>query len=274
MMKYIKGKLIIFVLLSCFGTTITHAQNGFLGRKNTLELSGMINIPILSGSFNEDNYYVRGTELRARKDWFDFGARLQYSRLIKSRFAIGLSTYLKSYEVFADRSFKSSFVNVLIGNYTQNTNIRAQGTRIHTYSFLPTFIFTPNGSVNGTGISHEFGIGYSFSRVRERAYYYSLNETTSLTENWTPADIYILEADWTRYHSLTLQYGVHLRIPITNYLHMKFGSTCLINVYRRPDFDEVSEPQVGFFSHRALFFNLQRENAFSWNANAGLVYCF
>ena len=263
----------LLLIVGLIISTQTSFSQGFMGRRNAFEVTGLINLPYFSGSFQEDNFYRKGDEIVGKRDFIDFGAGAQYVFSINKKLSVGVEGILKRFEVFADREFDHHFYNPIAGGYTRTTEARLESTRIEAKSALISLINSPKGSSTGLGLMHEFGVGFSVSTIRDGGYYYSINEFSG-DDSWTPADIYYLDSDWNNFKSVTLKYAVSMQIPITDLLHIKIGSKNLVNIYFNPDFTTIETPQIDLFNYEGHFFNLKRENFFTWNLYSGLVLSF
>jgi hypothetical protein len=250
----------------------TSAQNGFIGKKNLIEVSGMGNVPFLSGAFSDTNFINAGDKMKGRKDWFDYGFSVQYSRILSSKVAFGIHSIFRSFDVFTDRSYDSDFYGALIGSYERTTNYRMESVQILSFSHIPTIMISPKGSIQGVGLVHEFGVGYSNYIIRNKAYYYSLNEFDENEETWSPVDTHHLAAEWPSTHSLVMKYGMHLQVPLSHSIHLKMGTTSMIHIYYKPDFNSIVDNQLNLFNYENIFYNVRRENLVTWNLQCGVVF--
>ncbi len=270
----IKIFITVFFILICY---VSFSQKGYLGRKNYIGITGMFNVPVFSGAFNEKAFYnVRG-EMKKKKDWFDFGATIEYYRIVKKRLGIGVEITNRRFEVLSDKSYANSFYDDVFGNYVQKTGLRLEPVKLNYFAFIPQFVVAPKMNHVGTGISHKIGIGYSLSKVRNTSHYYSINEfseTNSENQNWTPSDKYYLDQNWKSFEAITLMYGLSLDVPITDLIHVYGGFNYYLNLYLRPSEEYLNNNSEDFFSFSDIYFNVQRENLFNWNAKIGVAIVF
>lgn len=250
------------------------SQGGFLGRKNAIDMCVIGNIPFSSGAFLQPNYFQVGSKLKERKDWLDLGLNLHYRRTIGVRTELGVDFIFKGIQVDRDTLHQSIFKNNELIKYERNTNIHAESADIHNYSIMPTISISPYGSHANVGISHEIGLGITFSKIQEKNYYYSLNELNNQVYHWTDPDVYTLSTNWPSFRGYCIKYGAQIQLPIGYHFQFKIGTSAVVTLYPKPDFSVVENIQEGFFNYSALFFNVQRENLLTLNLKTGLVYVF
>ena len=277
-MKQFFVYLILFLAQFLCSITEVQAQKGYMGKKNYVSFSGLANVPLLSGAFSEGQYYDSNGSIELRKDWLDYGASFGYSRAVNKRSMIGFEATFKRFEVNVDRSFESSFVGTLIGRFEQTTALRSQQVRLNYIAVVPVFTFSPTNSIAGSGISHKIGAGFGLTSVVSGGYVYSINEfysTDSTSTSWTPTDTFILDAlEWKNYKSLVLTYEIAYQFPITDYLHLNTGFQYFANIYFKNDTEIFERDQQDYIKSEVIFFNTQREHAFTWNLKLGLTLAF
>jgi len=271
-------KLLLFLVCFSFsGVLLAQTdrlfEKGFLGKKLYIDLTGTANIPMVSGAFGELNYYRKGeSEMVGRRDWLDYGASVQFSTPVSKRYLLGVSILFHQNEVFADRALVNRFLNPFSGEFQRTTNFRMESAQVNSFTFMPVTVMSGKGSYHGVGISYDWGLGYSMAKIREKGYYFALNEFDVESETWTDRDLYRLNANWPLIHGISARYGIHLQTPITSNIHLKVGAINLLTFYYVPDLDAVENPMVGLFNYGEIFYNIRRENFFIWNLNAGLTF--
>ena len=266
-------KITFFLIFSALWGLNGNAQvEGFLGKRLYIDLTGTANIPMVSGAFNEENYYRKGkSEMVGRRDFLDYGGGFQISTPVSKRYMIGLSVLFHQNEVFADRALVNRFFNPFSGGFERTTNFRMESAQVSSATIMPLTIVSGKGSYQGVGITYDFGIGYSVARIREKGYYFALNEFDLDTDAWTDRDLYRLNADWPLMHGIAGRYGIHLQTPITENVHFKIGAINQLTFYYDPGIDTLENKIVGLFNFEEIFFNIRRENFFRWNLNTGIV---
>jgi hypothetical protein len=142
---------------------------------------------------------------------------------------------------------------------------------------IPIIIIAPKKSYIGSGIYHKIGAGVNFTSLQNKNYAYSINEfyfQDSTNTNWTESDTYGFSSKWKSYKALTLTYELGLGLPITDNIHFTAGFQYFINIYFKPSDDEFLENNEAFFRYDDIYYNVQRENLFTWNFKAGLTFAF
>ena len=268
----------VYTLLFLFFSTEADAQKGYLGKKNYVSFSGLGNVPLLSGAFSEGQYYDNNGNIDLRKDWLDYGASFVYNRVVTKRSMIGIEATFKRFEVNIDRSFESSFLGTLIGRFEQTTALRSEQVGLNYIAVIPVFTFSPKNGIAGSGISHKIGAGFGLTNVVSGDYAYSINEfyaADSTSTAWTPTDAFILDAlEWEKYKSIVLTYEIAYQFPITDYLHLNTGFQYFANIYFKNTQDVFLRDQHDYIKSEVIFFNTQREHAFTWNLKLGLTLVF
>ncbi len=272
-MKLLKWTLLGAIFL--ISTAFSKAQIALkTGGKNEIHLTGLMNVPLLSGAFNQENYFERNGEIISRKDFIDYGANFRYSFKASKRIRLGLDLTVRQLEVFTDRKYESGYSSAQLGAFKRTTNYRVESIAVPHWTLQPVVIFSSPSSINGSGFENIFGLGLSTYSPTRKSYAYSLTDFPSDEGNWTEADFYYLDHDWPRTYALTFQYGLSLSVPITKTFLFKIGTTCLLNIYFKPDFEEFETVEIGLFNAENVFYNVQRENFISWNIQTGIACRF
>lgn len=242
--------------------------------KNILELSGMANVPLLSGAFKQDNFFNKNGEIVGRTDWIDYGINLRYTHQFSKKFRLGIDFILKRFEVFTDRLYTSNFKNNILESFSLTTNYKVQSVSLNHYTIQPVIVFSSPSSINGSGIEHTFGIGLTFYSPKRKSYAYSLTNYPTNESSWSAADNYFLDHNWDYTFGTTLQYGISLSVPLNNSFLFKIGTATFLNIYFKPDFAQQETLEEGLFNLENIYYNAQRENFITWNLQTGIVYRF
>lgn len=260
----------IIILVFSFLYCISYSQDGFIGKKIQIECSGLINTPLLSGSFSEGNFYKSGEELKERKDLIDFGGNLKFSIALSKRNSLGFNFIYRQNQVFLNRTISRGFTNSVIGIYNHTSSVHIESAQINHFSLLPILSIAPKGSYIGVGVSYDLGIGYTFCKLSNKGYYYSIAEDESQAHS--DVDIYFLESKIPVIHGIKMQFGINLQVPITYAINFKVGMVSFLNLYYKPDFNKLPMTTEKVFNHENIFYNTQRDNLFNMNLNAGFVF--
>lgn len=246
-----------------------------IGGKQQIQITGLGNVPLLSGTFKQDNYYERNGEIRGRRDLLDVGANFRYSIKASKNLRLGVDFIYRHMQVSTDRTYRSDFRNSILGvSFQFLTKYRVQSIAVPHMTIQPVIIFSSPGSINGSGIEHTFGLGVTSFKPRKKAYAYSLSDFPEDESTWTKADYFYLDHNWPRTYAGTVQYGIALSVPLDDHFLFKIGSVVLLTVYIKPDFDNVEDSEIGLFDYESIFFNTQQENFITWSLQSGIVYRF
>jgi len=138
---------------------------------------------------------------------------------------------------------------------------------------MPRINISSKNDFAGAGISHKIGFGYRLTKIRNHSYNYAINEfysEDSTSTAWTPTDNYILDVDWKAYRAISISYGIKLAVPITDAIHFVAGCDYYINLYVKPSQEEFIANKQDVYNYEDLYYNVQRENLFTWNLRTGI----
>lgn len=267
--------LISIIWLCLINSFISIGQKGYLKKKNYISISVLGNVPLLSGAFSQPNYYDDNGVIKERKDWLDYGGSFEYSYVANKRVRVGFEMNYKRFEVATNSRFESSFAGNLIGRYTQTTSIQSAQVALNSFGVMPVFYISPRNGIAGSGIYHKIGAGVNFTSIHNTDYSYALNEfyfDDNTNANWAQSDTYGLKSEWNSYKAIVFTYELGLSVPITDNVHFATGFEYFINIYFKPSENEFLENNEAFFRYDDIFYNVQRENLFTWNLKVGLTF--
>jgi len=266
-------KLLFFVTCMLFNVQQVFCQNGFLAKKNYVEIIGFGNIPLLSGAFTEDYYRIKKENLVKDRDWLDYGASLSYSRVFSTKISLGLTLSAKKYDLSLPSSFVSTYYINSQTPSTDSTQIRWSSLNVTNYVVAPRFQYVPNIGQHGAGIAYEFLMGINFSQIVNKSYAYQINESNTDEDSWTEIDYYNTNLEWGKRYGLFIQAGIKYRIPLTRQFILSMGLNYTSTFLFRPRNFE-SNYDSDLFNSSDVFFQQQRENLFSISGNFGVTYFF
>jgi hypothetical protein len=220
-MKYFIFYFFISICIS--GTCQDH---GFFGKKNVLSINGTGAIPainMIAEAFNSSNALYT-SQLTQTKNYFDGGFNASIIHGFSNSFGFGVE-----YAMTFGNSRGPTFVEYQDEfGFLNRTNIIHEMLDLTTMTFMPKIEFTTTSSLISVGLHSEFGIGYSRTKVKDRKYAstlpYDLEEVSISSYNRDK----IFNKD-DAYHSLTLQYGLCARVPISKSFMLQCGVRYSLN---------------------------------------------
>lgn len=262
----------LFLLLS-LTSGLVFSQSGFLGHQNIIEFSSMINIPMLSGSLKEAEYASSDERMENHKDWLDYGMSFNYLHVNKKGRLLGFTSAIKCLDLSMPAYF-ISFNTVNDDHFSDTTFLRFQSLRYTNFYFAPRFEYTTKKGFAGIGLAYDIAAGVSISRIMNGYYAYSINEAGQDEDYWTETDYLLTDYDWQKLYGVFLQTGFKIRYPLNDRLlfNSGFHYTALFNL--KPDSFEKGYTNDNIYLSEDLFFQLQRENLFTFNFDLGLSFTF
>lgn len=264
-----------FVYLISILSNILYAQNGYLGHKNSIDGEFSFNTPILSGSYKNKEYKVKGNTMTQKKDWIDYGFSFQYTRLNKKNKGVGLICSMKRYNLEMPSYFISDFYYKKT-NQSDTTGLRIESLKYTNFNFGPRFEFISKDGFFGVGLCYDLSFGVNISRIRNNTYAYSINEFYSedKPENWSEVDYITTSYSWKSYFGIFAQTGFKMRIPLNDNLLINSGFYYTFIKSIKPDSFDENYPNSNIFNAETFFFKVQRENIATITFNIGLSYSF
>lgn len=210
-----------------------------------------------------------------RKERFNYGYGLYYTRQIKKKLGIGFELNVKN--VALDGPGYIVLSNISDHLETVDTIwLRANPFSVNVYSGMLRFEFYNKLGNGPIGLAHTLGIGMALSRIVQKGYDYSLNEFRSAEEDqrWSKPDKFFLEKETPSIKSVALQYGIQMRYPISKQFSINFGLKSLFNITLPMNKEKLASTNNSPYIMDDLYYKLRRENIFSLNLNAGISYHF
>lgn len=268
-----KQLLFILIVLSAFGT---RAQNGYMGHKYTLTILGGANIPMLSGNFKEAIWTRKGDEMKEGRDWFSYGASAGFMRNMSNRYGIGVFGHLKEFTLLPIEYVATQFNSTQGDHLGQDTIwLRMEPTRFHTVGVMPHLEFFSKMGNGPVGLHHSMGAGISFTYFSRESYGYSVNEFDRTGDQWGIADTYVPREKFPPYKSITLMYGLSMRVPFSEHFAFDIGVTYLANIFIKPSQETLAEfRDYEIFNYSDMYYKSQRANLFSTQLHGGFTFLF
>ncbi|MCE3297001.1 MAG: hypothetical protein K0R65_2715 [Crocinitomicaceae bacterium] len=263
--------VILFVILS---SSTAFSQNGFLGKKNVIDLTATGNIPVISGSLREKEYRPKGTEMVQRKDWLDYGLSLNYLHYTRKGRSFGLKSAVK-YSSLSMPAYYLTPHYIGYTRYNDTTHLRFEPVRYAKFYFAPSFEFTTKKGFAGVGLSYDFAAGICLSFLDNASYAYSINEFDGASNaNWSETDYITTDYKWPYVSSLFVQTGFKLRYPLNDrfLFYSGFHYTAMLSM--KPDLFEKNYNLEDIYRNEDLYYQIQREDLFTVNLDLGISFTF
>lgn len=253
----------------------TFAQDGYFGNKNVFGVSVFGNNPRLNGQYKNTLYRYQSNELKETKEYFNYGASIYYMRNMTNRFSMGVEWNTRVFNAPSPR-----FDTVQFGPNASFIQSDTLFLKMEALQFLSRgaqlrFEFHTKNGIGPIGFTHVAGLGYSETQLKKTHYRYTLNEVGANAPAYeSELDVYNFNTPWPKFRSITTQYGLHMRYPLTKYLALDAGVKILMNIFIKPSEESFVTVQSDPFNYRISYFDVQRKNFISVSAKAGIVYLF
>ncbi len=218
-----KQFIIVLILLA---PAFNFAQSGFFGKKNIVEFSTQGSIPLiynLRNKMTEVNagHKAKNGTLNNQLNWFNYGFNIQDFHYFKDRFGIG---------IHIGYDFQKAYTNEnMFYDAFYNGGVEMENLSMTTLTIMPKIEI---GSLNGIlpmGLSHQLGIGYTITKIKERNYL--LNTGGSIISNDELKDFGYTVLDFDLKHKgLSLLYQMNYRLPLSKHLFLNYGFKYALNL--------------------------------------------
>jgi hypothetical protein len=179
---------------------------GFLGKKIVLDVSGVVHPHIIYNLISEQGF---NSNLRPKKDWWDFGFKGGIGYNVRPQLMIGFQfSYLKQSSIGPDYIYNSDL------GYTQS--VIHEMLDYNSKSFALKFEFTGQEGLLPVGFSHGLSAGITINSLVNRnyayRYYYDDQVLSTTLEN---------NIDVPKEFSLT--YTANMRQPLSKNVAINYG---------------------------------------------------
>lgn len=235
-----------FVFVLPFFLVAQPKNNGFYGKKAILQLDFVGNTPVFNNLFMGDSkaYKADGSALTEGKDFINYGFRINAGYAFFRNFAL-LMEYGQEFSSLYPESYQ--FINP---PNESPYEVRHEMVDVQTHFFIPKVeLATPNALLP-MGLSHQLGLGLSYSSVQEKDYRYQTVEYDPLTfqqvtvdraysdEDLDPIDLKTIRT----VRKVILYYGLNVRTPISNSLLITYGLKYMLH-FGKPESQFIIEEQ-------------------------------
>lgn len=264
---------ILFLFLSGF-SFLGNSQQGYLSQRNVLTAEFFANSPMILNSKNPQ-YALKNGKMTEKKERFNYGYGLYYVRQVKQKFGLGLELNVKNVSIEGPEYLTFSNISEQI-ELTDTTWLRANPFNVNVYSGLLRFEFYNKLGNGPIGMTHTLAVGMALSTLVQKGYDYSLNEFGNAAEDqrWTKPDKFFLSEETPSIKSVSLQYGIQMRYPISRQFSINFGLKSLFNITLPMKDEKLASKNNDPYLMEDVYYKFRRENLFSLNLNAGISYHF
>ncbi len=266
-------RLIILSAVIATCSLYSIGQKGFLGARNAISLSAFGNVPLLSGSFKDPSYEKRGEQMKETKDWLDYGFKFKYVAGLKRNFGLGLVASYNYFQVNSQRKFGLNYLRAST-TLVDSFSLQMENVGINKFSFMPVFEFYHKKGLSPVGLYHTIGFGYSFAKIQNGFYAYSVSKSPGEAENalMSPVDYYELDQDWKSFQFIELMFGIGMKAPISKRLAVDFGVNYNVNIALKPSNESLLQDIHSIYNYENIYYNVRREVLGTIVANVGIVF--
>ena len=257
---------IVKVLLMLVLVNQVNAQNpGYFGSKNVVDfsLNGQYN---LFSNLGKNFYKFENDKLVRYKDRVDWGFRINYSRVFKRNFALGIECGYDYYRIQPRQIY----------GFSSYSPIDFENWDVKSLNIMPKIEFSTEGGLLPMGISHQIGVGVRLVRVVDKEYHYVLDGNGSqpfvLNNAIVMPESYLYKKTAK---GLVLMYALHMRTPISKRLFLNYGFRYTLNfMSKQLDYSTGTSQNLVMTSGEYQNLVRQRKQASFIQGNIGLSFAF
>lgn len=228
----------VFILLPlisfALGSSAQTAKGGLYGKTHFIELT-------TCGSFNILNK-IFSVPTTSAGHYFNYGYHFTAGMALNRNVSLGLQAgnWYTEINGLEQVLFRDGYN----GDYTGYIYLKNNRLEVKTFSIMPVLMIGAGKDIAPVGVSHEFGIGFLQSKVRDKdydlepsdpySYYYGPNGYTSVSSR------YLLDSLGQAYGGLInykqgykgvqLMYGLKFRTPVSKSLMLHYGLRYTLNL--------------------------------------------
>lgn len=209
----------------CAFSVVAQKKDSYFGNSNFVEVTSVSYFPLVQNYLNRSakHYKKSGSSLRSTSpDWFNTGFRGAIGHAFKRNFAMSMECGMDFWSTPLEEMYGGTEVGQS-GTYFQIS--RHENLKMTTVHFMPKLHFASSSALLPLGLNHEFGIGYTRTKVSEREYLSVLLSTSYVPESSAE---YI---DFERvYPTVQFLYALRMRKPLTQNLLLNYGLRYTLDV--------------------------------------------
>lgn len=279
-----KNSLILFLFLSLsFSEIRAQKDNSYFGKKFILQPEIHLNYPFFNNlTFSNIAYGSKNNKLVEKKDPFNFGYRLNVGYVVKRHFAV-LLEFGQDYSSIYPVNNQSLYYDV--DGYTYYYDqVNHEMVDVITTVIMPKFEFATKNALLPMGLSHQLGLGLTFSNAQEKNYTYESVYYDDLTydyvagaRNYNTSSTDLDPIDFTRIKTvkkLMFMYGLSMRTPLTKSLMFNYGLKYTLSLGPNNEYYSFSDQSNEAYT-ASVEKSISKHRTFSFiTLNLGLTFVF
>lgn len=214
----------LLVLVNQFFGLAQSPQSGFFGKKNVISIDGVARGMLLYNMTTANYGYNKGTSFNnpGSKSFFAGGFSTSFTHYFNRKYGLGVEFNMMYNKVKTPNHF-SYYIN-------ENSGVAEYLTSVETINMRTMYILPKLewSNMNGNlpiGFINSVGIGYFRSIVPDKNYKQVVQQQLYSPTFVPPVENKTFKGSSVDTVSgIVVQYGIKLRIPITKYLALNFGS--------------------------------------------------
>ena len=163
--------------------------------------------------------------LEQKKDLFDYSIRTGFAYAISNNFELGLELDLEFSNLSAPESIQLDYPTPSQGEYAF-TIMEHEQFSTRSVVIMPRMSFTSPSGLLPIGLSHQIGIGVSFTKIIEKEYISIIHPVPSWSGE-TPITVgyedRVYNYENKAYKGLTFMYTLNVRTPINKFMMITYG---------------------------------------------------
>ncbi len=251
-----KKNLIIYlvVCIGFFHSNKIIAQFGFFGKNNVIDVNIRGNVPLINNFFQnvldrQPLYKEKDGQLIKKKDWFNYGFSIQNFHYFKKNFGFGIEIgcdfqNMRGPNVFYDYD--------PISDYLNQTSIKHERLNIYTISFMPKIDLSSDFAALPSGLTHQFGFGYTLTSIAKKDYLvknYMYGSNISQVGKDKLASIFKNR----KYNGISILYQMNYRYALSKRLFLNLGLRYSLNA------SSLGAKYISSYDDEAIVDNIENE---------------
>lgn len=247
-------KLLILISVIAFSFNSYCQSGGYFGKKNTVAVDGLASMPLIALIFKVPQGYKNsnGTLVESR-DLFDYGYRISTSHTFSSKFGLGLEYGLDYSNLKTPKSirFQGEYDDIGSEKFQQEMlDMRTNSVMLIMDYYLGNWGASPGDyyaeeSLFPLGFSNQIGVGYSWTKLVNRDYLYSIDESVA---NEVGKDIFSYSSDQSVW-DITVTYRLSFRQPISKNFLINYSMVTNVSARGIGNFADFMEGTSGRISY-------------------------
>lgn len=262
------NKLFLLIALLC-STISLGQQNGFYGKQVFIDISGVGALPVFA-NISRDHVY-NGSGDRSFL-WKDVAGRLSLGFVTTNSSAVALEYGYRSFD------FNPVHLGEMNRHYMDQAGVHDEylGTKstpigLLEQDFVVKSIFAPEEGRIPTGLSFEFGVGYSQIQLDNQSTQFAATDSSSAA-----LSAYLLDPRVKTLKGMTIFYGSKLSFPVNKTLLFNFGFRYAYNpLFGKRKFRNMGEETEYWMSPREIWSRVNHRRTLGIiTFNVGITICF